>query len=197
MPIPAFNIDDVLPPFTGSSPALSPLDMSPYTATVAEVVNRYATSPERRLILAGWLEHRVAVRSIGITHGFQWLDGSFVENKESRPPDLSPGHPGDIDVMMFMRRPANFRNKADFQKLLAANRALFDRRSVKSRYHVDIFTVDMGRATDYVLRWARYYLMLFSHRRLDQVWKGLLEVRQEDDGDDAPLLARLQSGEWP
>ena len=130
-------------------------------------------------------------------NGFQWLDGSFVENKESRPPDLSPGHPGDIDVMMFMRRPANFRNKADFQKLLAANRALFDRRSVKSRYHVDIFTVDMGRATDYVLRWARYYLMLFSHRRLDQVWKGLLEVRQEDDGDDAPLLARLQSGEWP
>src|SRR5438046_1296146 len=104
MPIPAFNIDGVLPPFVGIDPGQQAAFMSPYEVTVAEVVGRFATTPDRRAILVGWLEYRAVLRAKGLRRGFQWLDGSFLEDKD----------PQDLDLMLFVQRPARYRSDQAF-----------------------------------------------------------------------------------
>jgi hypothetical protein len=38
---------------------------------------------------------------------------------------------------------------------------------------------------------TRYWFGLFSHRRSDGIWKGMLQVRLEDVADDAAAIAAL------
>ena len=42
----------------------------------------FAASPDRIRILRGLLAYRAPLRQRGISSGFQWLDGSFLEHKE-------------------------------------------------------------------------------------------------------------------
>ena len=74
--------------------------MSPYAATALEVVTTFGDSPERQVILRGWLAHRAAMREAGFRKGFQWLDGSFVEDKQPR----------DLDIVTFLYRPTGVRD---------------------------------------------------------------------------------------
>lgn len=80
------------------------VERSPYRVMLTDVVVHFATSSERRQILRGWLGYRAALHGMGLTDGFQWLDGSFleqVETPESRPPQ-------DMDVVTFLNPPASF-----------------------------------------------------------------------------------------
>src|SRR5258707_13269006 len=110
MPIPPFDSNSVLPPHLGD-PRLSN-EISPYPCSSLELCDRFATSPDRVRILDGFLRLRALLRDHGMTDGFQWVDGSFledVENAEHRPP-------GDIDVVTFY-----WSVDADFStKLIAA-----------------------------------------------------------------------------
>lgn len=183
MPIPTFTIDGVLPPFVGpNGPGGTTEDMSPYLVSVAEVVATLALSKQRKTILRGWLQHRAALRAIGLYRGFQWLDGSFVENKDPR----------DVDVVTFLYRPSGI-NLTDFNKLLVDNVKLFDRAHVKATYHVDVFFVDLDGPRETLVKLTRYFFGLFSHRRSDHLWKGMLEVKLEDVANDAAALAALAS----
>jgi hypothetical protein len=111
MPIPAYTIDGVLPPYVGpAGPGGAAEDMSPYVMTAIEVAATFATTDERKAILRGWLRHRAALRAVGFDRGFQWLDGSFVENK----------NPRDLDVVTFLYRPPGH-GGGDLAKLLRAN----------------------------------------------------------------------------
>lgn len=182
MPIPAFTIDDVLPPYVGpDGPGGAAEDMSPYVATALEVVTTLASSPERRQILRGWLNHRADLRAIGFERGFQWLDGSFVENKQPR----------DLDVVSFLYRPQGIRDPQQLLMLMRANGHLFVRNLVKDQYGLDAFPVDLDGSAEALVSSARYFLGLFSHRRGDDLWKGMLQVRLEDVADDAAALVRL------
>jgi hypothetical protein len=67
------------------------LELSPYVVTALEVVTSLGTSEARKTILRGWLLHRAALRAVGLDRGFQWLDGSFVEDKVLK----------DLDVVSF------------------------------------------------------------------------------------------------
>ena len=75
--IPIFNISNVLPPFIGVDP-INPTLCSPYESPISAFVQRFGTTPERIVILKGLLAYRLQLNSIGITSGFQILDGSFV-----------------------------------------------------------------------------------------------------------------------
>jgi hypothetical protein len=56
---------------------------------------------------------------VGLDNGFQWIDGSFVEDVEK-----SRGRaPGDVDIVTFAHRPASV---ADFKAFLNQNSMLFD-----------------------------------------------------------------------
>ena len=188
MPIPMYSLDGVLPPFIG---ARGPGDhsnlMSPYKVSVEETVRFFGTSDERKRILAGWLEYRNDLRKIGINRGYQWLDGSFVEDKER----LKNSPPQDLDLVLFFRRPSSQRTNKAFTQLAQANRAMFDRNAIKAKYHLDVFSIDLDGDTQNAVSLARYYLQLFSHQRDTQIWKGMLQVKHDDGKDEAVLLARL------
>lgn len=181
MPIPAFTIDRVLPPFVGPhGPGGSHQDLSPYAATAVEVVDRFATTQRRCEILRGYLDHRAAMRGIGIVDGFQWLDGSFVEDKTPR----------DIDIVTFFRRPANASLVAQIGHLAAANPNIFNRAAIKAHHHLDAFFVDLDGKAESIVELTRYFGGLFSHRRDDFLWKGMIKVSLASV-DDAVALALL------
>jgi len=98
MPIPAWNAFGVLPPAQGG---LTSAGRSPYTVSLTDLVLHYGTSTERCAIIAGFLRYRAALHAAGLVAGFQWVNGSFVENveeQEGRPPN-------DIDVVTFYHLP--------------------------------------------------------------------------------------------
>ena len=182
MPIPSFNINGVLPPYVGpDGPGGAAEDMSPYVTTGVEVVSTLASTNERRDILRGWLKYRADLRAIGFERGFQWLDGSFVEDKQPR----------DLDVVSFLYRPPGIHNPQQLLMVMRANGNLFVRNLVKVGYSLDAFPVDLDGSPEALVSSARYFLSLFSHRRVDDVWKGMLQVRLEDTADDAAALAAL------
>jgi hypothetical protein len=77
MPIPAFA-NDVLPPHTGDPRRREQL--SPFPCTTTELCQRFATTPERLAILDGFPRFRELLAQAGFVSGFQWVDGSFLEN---------------------------------------------------------------------------------------------------------------------
>ena len=181
MPIPPFTIDGILPPYVGiDGPGGAPNDMSPYVASVPEVVATLATTEERKDILRGWLQHRAQLRALGFSRGFQWLDGSFVEQKD----------PKDLDVVTFLYRPAHILGPQQLGHVMAANLGLFSRAPVKQNFKLDAFFLDLNGDPRALVNSTRYYLGLFSHRRVDDLWKGMLEVSL-DSADDVAALAAL------
>ncbi|WP_225922790.1 DUF6932 family protein [Pseudomonas hamedanensis] len=93
--IPEWNAEGVLPPINNNDPIGS--DRAPYHVSLEQVVDRFATSPDRCDIFAGYLAHRAELHRMGMDSGFQWLDGSFTEDIEM----LENRAPRDIDVVTF------------------------------------------------------------------------------------------------
>ncbi len=186
MTIPAFDHNGVLPPHRGDPRRRA--ELSPYPVTSLQVVERFFTSPEREAILRGWLALRTQLVADGMTDGFQWLDGSFmedIERRETRPP-------GDIDVVTFYRPAPAFH--IQFAALVALP-AWADRDAAKQTYHVDHFLVDLTVAGEVLVDHTRYWSGLFSHTR-DAVWKGMLRVQLQTPADDQAALDRL-NGQAP
>lgn len=182
MPIPAFTIDGILPPYIGSSGPGGPQHlMSPYVATATEFVATLGLTEARKEILRGWLGHRKALRAIGFDQGFQWLDGSFVESK----------NPRDLDVVTFLRRPSGIQGPGALRGLMQANLSVFDRGLVKTTYNLDHFLIDLDGTAEAIVNLTRYYLGLFSHRRVDQLWKGMLQIGLGNPADDLAAIATL------
>jgi hypothetical protein len=182
MPIPDFDHNGVLPPHLGLPTERSQL--SPYPVTALEVCEKFGTTPERRLILSGWLELRKSLRQVGFVSGFQWLDGSFMEDVENR----RGSAPNDIDVVSFLSNtiPQN-------QNLISL---LANHTAVKQRYKTDHFVVMLAWPGHVVVEQSRYWCGLFSHRRVDGIWKGMLKVDLQTQADDdiaRSHLDRLES----
>jgi hypothetical protein len=179
MPLPDFNIDGVMPPFVGpDGPGGSPDDLSPFRVSVLEIVHTLSFSEGRKTILRGWLLHRKALRAIGFNDGFQWIDGSFVEKGKE---------PKDIDVVLFFRRPSNATTPTALARHRQANLSIFSRAQVKAAFHVDFMPIDLQGTPEVLVDLTRYYAGLFSHRRDDFLWKGMLQVPM-DGSDDQDAL---------
>jgi hypothetical protein len=138
--------------------------------------------PERRAILGKFLDFRDRLRGEGLKNGFQWLDGSFledVESRESRPPK-------DIDVVTVYwgyDMPFQVQLFANFPEV--ANPALS-----KAKFSVDHYPFDAGFNPAVTLEWTRYWILLFSHNRLG-VWKGMLRIELNTPADDAAARQEL------
>lgn len=158
--------------------------MAPYKAELIEVVQRFATSPERIRILQGLLNFRQRLRDVDIIEGFQWIDGSFVENCErhrSRPPS-------DVDLVTFAERPRAYQDAPAWNSFVKDNVDLFDRNKLKQDYCCDAFYEDLGLPSRIVVSRSRYWFGLFSHQRVTYIWKGLLEIPLQADDEQASLL---------
>jgi hypothetical protein len=158
----------------------------PYKVSAVEIIDRFAQSHERVQILRGWLAHRAALRQAGFAVGFQWLDGSFVEDKL----------PQDLDVVTFLYIGApSFPDPNSAWTAVNQNGALFDRGAAKAKFYLDVFFIDLLDPAELVVDTARYFLGLFSHQRITMIWKGMLQVRLEDDQDDSAALLLLAERE--
>jgi hypothetical protein len=168
--IPELNQSGVLPPFISEQGPTDPANMAPYKSTIVEFVNRYAQSPERIAILKGLLEYRRKLKDVGITHGFQWFDGSFVENVEmnlGRPP-------ADVDIVTFAMRPTNDSEK--WKEIVNNNIELFHPNESKEKFQCDAYFVDLNTHPMHIVNNTKYWFGLFSHQRESYLWKGMVEV---------------------
>lgn len=181
---PDFDLSGVMPPFVGDDPTKRD-SMSPYPSNVLELANRLGYTPARRHILRGLLSYREALRKAGITVGFQWLDGSFVENVEGR----DGVDPKDIDVVTFFRRPVNW-SPASWNAWFLQNKILFNAVKMKETFKCDAYGVDLDTPSENVVDQTRYWFGLFSHRRVTRQWKGMLQISL-DASDDQTALERL------
>ncbi len=164
--IPQWTAQGLLPPYQGKP--TSP-NRSPYRVSLVDVVLKYATSRERNEILQGYLEFRAALHAVGLTSGFQWIDGSFFENIE-----LSGRRaPHDMDVVTFFHLPEGQTQES----LHFPSPDLFDRVSTKAKYHIDSYFVLLnGEKPEPLVRQSTYWYSVWSHRRIDELWKGFLQV---------------------
>jgi hypothetical protein len=182
--IPAWNPMGVLPPVRPSEPGNS-RDRSPYFTNMVTLVDRFSTSLERMTILDGLLRFRAELHRAGIVSGFQWLDGSFLEQVET----LEGRPPRDMDVVTFFEKLPN----QDQHALIERHGALFDPTRVKASYAMDAYFVQIGGAldTDAIQR-VSYWYSMWSHRR-DGLWKGFVQVDLAPAQDtDARAILNLQ-----
>ena len=188
--IPDFNHSHVLPPFLGDSPTAAS-DASPYHASMLEVTQRFASLLGRRWLIEGLLDYRADLAALGFVRGFQWLDGSFAEDieaHEQRPPN-------DMDIVTFAFSPVGLTG-AQIVQTLAEHPALFMNAQAKEKYGCDGYMVPLDRSPVNLVNNTTYYFGLFSHRRSDQVWKGLLRIPLEsDDALARDLLKTMPLGE--
>ncbi len=176
MPLPKFDGNGVLPPTTGSP--TNPTNLSPYPGTPWEFGERFGSTPERRLILMGWLELRRLLRQAGFTTAFQWVDGSFLEDVEN----TQQRAPRDLDVITFFSPPA-----PEFGTRVAASHpVLVDHKQTKIQFLCDHYFVNLAAHPINTVDMTAYWYGLFSHRR-DGVWKGLLKIEFGAQADDDVL----------
>jgi hypothetical protein len=174
--IPEYTRDGFLPPFMGD--ALSPEDRSPYLVTPQELVSLFGTSPERRALIRGFLAFRRRLRLFGFVEGFQWIDGSFVEQvelKRGRPP-------ADIDVVTFVGPAVGYATQEAFEAACRACPEIFEAAKVKRAYGCDAYFVNLTSAPGFVVDRVAYWAGLLSHTRT-KAWKGILALDLCDDGD--------------
>lgn len=177
--IPPFNTHGLLPPFAGHPTDLD--DRSPYQSTIEEVVRRFATSDQRRLILTGLLDFRTALRGAGLD-GHQWLDGSFVENRGTEP--------NDVDVVTF-----HTLSPGDTVQFVNTRNDLCDPRRTKAAFKVDAYYVDLTQSQTWdTVQYSVYWYGLFSHQRGTERWKGIVMVPLASPDDDAAARALLVGG---
>jgi len=184
--IPNFEESGVLPPFIGACPTKS-ANQAPYKVSLEAFVEHFATSKERIEILIGFLKYRYDLRCLGIKNGFQWLDGSFVENVEK----TRGRAPNDIDLVTFAHRPVGF-ILDDWKNFVEANIGLFSPEMAKASYKCDAYFVDLDLPTKAIVSHTKYWFGLFSHQRETSLWKGMLEIDLSYNETD--ILNKLING---
>jgi hypothetical protein len=184
--IPGWNSSAVLPPVRPGQPGHSP-DRSPYLASITEVCQRFATTPERIIILRGLLDYRDELGRAGITTGFQWLDGSFMEHKEI----LLNEPPKDVDVVTYFTLPTGITDELAF---ITQNPDLFYPDRSKLRFHVDAYAMVIGNSLEVSdVGQISYWYSMWSHRR-NGLWKGFVQVDISANEDETAkvLLAQIE-----
>ena len=185
--IPDHGHDGVLPPFIPGAEPHERGAMAPYRAELFEFVERFSTSGERLQILRGLVRYRDALREIGVIAGFQWLDGSFVEDCER----IRLRAPNDIDLITFAPRPESYADLGAWRELVHSRPDLFDPETTKEEFKCDAYFVDLLVHPIHLVNQTRYWFGLFSHQRETYLWKGLIEVPfTADDRDVSRLLSR-------
>lgn len=179
-PIPAFDHNLVLPPHLGDP--VSPGQLSPYPCTTLDLCQRLGTTAKRRAILGKFLDFRDRLSAEGLRNGFQWLDGSFLEDVETR----ESRSPEDLDlVTVYWGYDLTFQAGLGTRFREFASPVLS-----KAAYCLDHYNFDAGFHPTVTLEQTRYWVLLFSHNR-QGVWKGMLRIELNTPDEDAAARQEL------
>ncbi|HHT0126490.1 TPA: DUF6932 family protein [Raoultella planticola] len=166
--IPNWNEIGVIPPMDMEHPTSA--YRSPYKTDILKFVERYATSLQRIEILLGFIKFRKEINKTGLTDGFQWIDGSFIEDVEL----IEKRPPNDIDVVTFF----NLAFNETQQDVVMRNPNLFVPHMGKWRkqeFRVDSYFQSLGVSKEQLVERTVYWYSMWSHRR-DLTWKGFLQI---------------------
>ena len=117
----------------------------------------------------------------GLCEGFQRIDGSFLEDVETR----ERRAPHDVDVVTFYVLPEGLTQ----QEILEAipNVVKSGPASTKVEFRVDGYLVDLGVPPSLLVERSTYWYGVWSHTR-DLTWKGFVQV------DLSPNEEKLREG---
>lgn len=132
------------------------------------------------MILLGLLDFRAALHRLGVQEGFQWIDGSFLENIEQ----LEGRAPRDIDVVTFVPSMASIPENEQAAEL--------DHATLKTRFHVDAYFVETDElSAELLVGISAYWYSVWSHRRTN-LWKGYLQISL-DPAEDQGVREQLNA----
>lgn len=194
MTVPAFSANGVLPPFVNGNPT-EPNSRSPYIATMEEIIDVFCTSAARARLLKGLNEYRKHLFQGGFVTGYQWLDGSFVENVEL----LRGRPPSDIDVVTLFHRPVKYQADDaawvnDYRLLL--HNQFFNTHLIKPKYNCDTYAIDMDAAPKSMIRSTTYWFGLFSDIRGSSEKKGIVEVPLANNPSEFAFIDGMIGGKF-
>jgi hypothetical protein len=182
--IPNYNESGVLPPFLPGSSPIQEAATAPYVVELEDFIIHYATSEKRKEILNGFLQYRLLLKENGIINGFQWIDGSFLENVES----IRNRSPSDIDIITFASRPENYSEMAEWEKYVLGRETIFNPQKTKELYFCDAYYIDLNLPPHTIVRNTAYWFGLFSHQRETYLWKGMLQLSLDEDEKELFVL---------
>ncbi|BBS32334.1 MULTISPECIES: DUF6932 family protein [Enterobacteriaceae] len=162
---PLWNSMGVIPPIDEADPTSHA--RSPYVMDIVNFVNMFALTATRRKILKGFLAYRSCLSQVGLTDGFQWVDGSFTENIEL----TERRAPNDVDVVTFFK----FLPGDDDSSVINRNPDLFDHEYVKKNYLVDSYYEGLDAPGHYLVDRTVYWYSMWAHKR-DLSWKGFIQI---------------------
>lgn len=185
---PNWNNQGIVPPIPADPQFATAHPRSPYVVSLMDVVQRFSDTPKRIEILHGFLRYRAALHGAGLTQGFQWLDGSFLEDKER----MIKQDPKDIDVATFYHLPAGL-TQAHLNK---SDPLTFGPDGVarKAHYFVDAYLISLGMSpVERLVAQSHYWYGVFSHSRRNFLWKGFLQIdlASGEDNTAAAFMASL------
>jgi hypothetical protein len=175
--LPNWNTLGVIPPLNIQSP--TSFERSPYAVSLIEFVDRFAFTESRRSIIDGFLQYRSALHSAGLVSGFQWIDGSFLEDIETN----ESRSPNDIDVVTFFELPLGIKQidlVKQFPMLFPSS--FTEKLEIKKRYSVDAFSECLNQNPKQLVEQSAYWYSIWSHRR-NQSWKGYVQVELSPNND--------------
>lgn len=184
--LPQWNALGLIPPVNDQQPTAA--ERSPYTVSLTDFVLRFGKTSPRLKVLDGFLKYRAALHAAGLVSGFQWLDGSFLENVEL----LEARAPNDLDIVTFFDLPVGKSQNDIFQQfpeLFPTNRDSHSK--LNEMYSVDAYLEYLGKSPSRLVRQASYWYSMWSHRR-NQVWKGFVQIDLAPSAD-AQAIAQLEN----
>lgn len=179
MIIPPFSASGVLPAFIDASPTV-PAKRSPYTTDMFQLVERFCTSAHRAKLLLGLNSYRRHLSEGGFASGYQWIDGSFVEDVETtrgRPPS-------DIDVVTLFNRPIKYQVSVDLwdsDYRATLHEAYFSTQHMKPRYYCDTYSIDLDADQSSLVDHTMYWGGLFTDIKGSTEKKGIVRVPLASD----------------
>lgn len=175
--IPDWNIDGILPPINMADP--TDFERSPYSISLTDLILRFANTKHRREIIKGFMNFRSDLHESGLNEGFQWIDGSFLENVEK----TEGRNPNDIDLVTFFILP----EETSQEILLSSNQDLFNPKRTKDEYNVDAYFVQLNSDEyEMLIRQITYWYSIWSHRR-DGQWKGFIQIELSGKEDQIAM----------
>ena len=158
-----------------------PENRSPFEATMTHVVERFAFTPQRARLIHNLIDYRNALYAAGITDGFQWINGSFVEHVETRPRPGKAPRPDDIDIVTFYHLPGQQTPETD---------DLFRSSATRQRFNIDGYGIPLGvKFTADEVEAITYWYGMWSLRKDDHEPKGFVQVHLDPHNDPDALRA--------
>jgi hypothetical protein len=154
---------------------------------MTEFVARLGTTPGRKQLCRNLISYRKLLAGDGYTEGFQFIDGSFVEDVER----TRGKEPSDLDVFSFLSAPLKYQQ--DFSAWNAAGLPFWrteiaDRDRNKARFGLDTYALLLQETNlPTLIQQIIYWYGLFSHQRETFAWKGFVAIPLDPSGDDAAL----------